>query len=183
MVLLENIFLCNLLWDWKSKSDSCLKFLNKVRIFKSSLLALQHCFWEVIPAAPETGTQCRAQLCWGLCLAWNSEELPVWCKRGELRESADEESHWFASTWASLMLILTYFLVFPCFRVPYSLIIIFSYVWLLNSKGLSEHIWKGSGPDTLFCEIKGGKRSRVNWGIGFELWKLFTSGIDFFPLW
>lgn len=140
MVLLGNIFLCNPLWDWKSKSDSHLKFLNIVRIFKNSLLALQRWCCEVIAAAPDTGTWCRAELCWALCLAWESEQLPLWCERGELKGSADVGGHWFASTWGFLMLIVTYFLVLLYFKVPYSLTIIFSYDWLLNSKGFSEQM-------------------------------------------
>lgn len=75
MVLLENIFLCNLLWDWKSEGDSCLKFLNVVPAFKNPSLALQLC--GVIAAHSDTGAQCGAQLCWGLCLASKSEELPL----------------------------------------------------------------------------------------------------------
>lgn len=86
MVLLKNISLCNVLWDWKSKSDSRLTFLNVVTIFKNSLLALQHWCCELIAAVSETGTECRAELWWGLCLAGKSEELPLWCKRGELKE-------------------------------------------------------------------------------------------------
>lgn len=82
------------------------------------------------------------------------------------------------------MLIVTYFLIFPYFRVSYSLTIIISYEWFLNSKGFSELIWKGSGPDILFCEVRGEKNRKATMisydrGISFELLKLFTSGKDF----
>lgn len=136
MVLLENISLCNVLWDWQSKSESCLKFLKVVTILKNSLVLMM----------------------WGDgCFFWNRHSVRGWALLGTLpclkvrgapiaerrapRGSADVGSHWFASTWGFLMLIVTYFLILPYFRVPYSLTIIIS-EWLLNSKGLSEHIWK-----------------------------------------
>lgn len=129
---------------------------------------------------------------WGdCCCFWNRHWVRGWALVGTLprrkvrgaptvvserraqRGSANVRSHWFASTWGFLMLIVTYFLIFPYFRVSYSLTIIISYEWLLNSKGLSEHIWKGSGPDILFCEVRGEKEpGKWQWLVMTEEWAL-----------